>query len=174
MKGGITYKNKGTQTKNLAFLWNVMDRKTRFLLASRLSKFRDVAGADRAFREAMSNAKGSQPERVFTDGLNSYKTLMGSLPESQRPKHIANAGVRKTHANNNRIERLNGTLRERVKVQRGWKSMKTQIAEGARIHYNFVKPHQALEGQTPAERAGIGIEAKNKWLNLLEEALRND
>ncbi len=51
----------GGEAKNIAFLWNVMDRKTRFLLASKLSTFRDVAGADRAFREAMRNAKGSSP-----------------------------------------------------------------------------------------------------------------
>lgn len=37
--------------------------------------------------------------------------------------------------------------------------MKTPFAEGARIHYNFVKPHEALEGQTPAEVAGMGIRA---------------
>ena len=171
MKGGITYKNKGAETKNLAFLWNVMDRKTRFLLASKLSRFRDVAGADRAFREAMSNAKGSQPERIYTDGLKSYQTFMASLPESQRPQHIANAGVNKRHATNNRIERLNGTLRERVKVQRGWKSPASKIAEGQRIHYDFVKPHEALEGQTPAQAAGIGTNASDKWLHLLTKAL---
>lgn len=51
---------------------------------------------------------------------------------------------------------MNGTLRERIKVQRGWKSMKTQLAEGQRIQYNFVKPHAALEGQTLAEVAGAG------------------
>ena len=173
MKGGITYKNKGAETKNLAFLWNVMDRRTRFLLASKLSRFRDVAGADRAFREAMNNAKGSQPERVFTDGLNSYKTLMASLPESHRPQHIANAGVSKRHATNNRIERLNGTLRERVKVQRGWKSMKSAVAEGQRIHYDFVKPHMALEGQTPAQVAGVGVQEGNKWLALLKASTIN-
>jgi len=171
MKGGITYRNKGNETKNLAFLWNVMDRKTRFLLASKLSTFRDVAGADRAFREAIRNARGSQPEKVFTDGLNSYKTVMASLPESQRPQHIANAGVSKRHATNNRIERLNGTLRERVKVQRGWKNPTSKIAEGQRIHYNFVKPHMALEGQTPAQVAGIGVQSKNKWMELLEKAI---
>ena len=65
---------------------------------------------------------------------------------------------------------MNGTLRERVKVQRGWKSWESQIAEGQRIHYNFVKPHQALEGQTPAQRAGIQIQ--NNWGNLLEQALK--
>ena len=83
-------------------------------------------------------------------------------------------GVGKPHANNNRIERLNGTLRERVKVQRGWKSMGTKVAEGQRIHYNFVRPHSALEGQTPAERAGVGIEARNKWLAMLTEAITHN
>lgn len=43
----------------IGYLWNVMDRKTRFLLASKLSKYRDVGGADRAMREAMRNAKGA-------------------------------------------------------------------------------------------------------------------
>lgn len=58
-----------------------------------------------------------------------------------------------------------------MKVQRGWKSGKTPIAEGQRIHYNFVKPHEALEGQTPAERAGVGVDGQDKWLSLLRAAL---
>jgi transposase InsO family protein len=66
---------------------------------------------------------------------------------------------------------LNGTVRERTKVQRGWKSMKTPLAEGQRIHYNFVKPHEALEGQTPAEAAGIAIMESNKWLELIRRSL---
>jgi hypothetical protein len=56
---------------------------------------------------------------------------------------IRNAGINKPHATNNRIERMNGTLRERIKVQRGWKSFESPIPEGQRIHYNFVKPHEA-------------------------------
>jgi len=86
-------------------------------------------------------------------------------------KHIARVGLRKPVATNNRIERLNGTLRERVKVQRGWKSLTTKVAEGQRIHYNFVRPHQALQGQTPAQVAGVGVSALNKWLALLTEAV---
>ena len=80
-------------------------------------------------------------------------------------------GCREAHADNNRIERLNGTLRERVKVQRGWKSMKTPLAEGARIHFNFVRPHAALEGQTPAQAAGL---APKGWKELLTEAIERD
>lgn len=58
-----------------------------------------------------------------------------------------------------------------LSVEICWKSMKTPRAEGARIHYNFVKPHMALEGQTPAERAGVGVQADNKWLELLRRSL---
>lgn len=69
------------------------------------------------------------------------------------------------------MDGLNGTVRERVKVQRGWKSMRTPIVEGQRIHYNFVKPHEALEGQTPAQAAGIGVEGENRWFELLKKAI---
>ena len=103
------------------------------------------------------------------DAASAYSNIGHAQVKEWKPEVVARAGIGKPHANNNRIERLNGTLRERVKVQRGWKSMETPIAEGQRIHYNFVKPHQALEGQTPAQRAGIPIQ--NDWLTLLEQAI---
>ncbi len=168
MKGGVSVqKNKG-----MAFLWNVMDRKTRFLLASKLSALRDKQGAFEAFKEARANSHGNFPEMIFTDALGAYEKVQHANVKGWNPKLVAKAGINKPHANNNRIERLNGTLRERTKVQRGWKSMKTPIAEGQRIQYNFVKPHMALEGQTPADRAGIGVKGKNKWMDLLEFALK--
>jgi len=52
--------------------------------------------------------------------------------------------------------------------------MKTQLAEGQRIQYNFVKPHMALEGQTPAQAAGVGLGSKNKWMEMLTEAITRD
>jgi len=69
---------------------------------------------------------------------------------------------------------MNGTLRERIKVQRGWKTMQTKIAEGQRIQYNFVKPNMGLQSQTPAQIAGIGVEGENKWMVLLKKALKED
>ncbi len=36
--------------------------------------------------------------------------------------------------------------------------------------YNFVKPHVGLEGQTPAQVAGVGVQG-NKWLTLMKQAL---
>lgn len=174
MRGGETAKGgmeRKTQ-KGMAYLWNVMDRKTRFLLASRLSQHRNVNGAVAVFNEARRNANGSEPEKIFADGLNAYPQAMEYWEgESGKPELVARMGVGKPHANNNRIERMNGTQRERFKVQRGWKSMETPIPDGQRIQYNFVKPHMALEGQTPAQAAGIGITSKNKWMDLLKGAL---
>jgi hypothetical protein len=51
--------------------------------------------------------------------------------------------------------------------------MKTQLAEGQRIQYNFVKPHMALEGQTSAQAANVGVNAKNKWLAMLTQAVNS-
>jgi hypothetical protein len=64
---------------------------------------------------------------------------------------------------------MNGTLRERVKVQRGWKTVKTPLAEGNRIQYNFVKPHMAFNGKTPAQVAGLDVKG---WKELLEKSVR--
>jgi putative transposase len=47
--------------KGLAFLWNVMDKDTRFLLASKVSENRDANGAIAALQEAIKNANGNLP-----------------------------------------------------------------------------------------------------------------
>jgi hypothetical protein len=66
---------------------------------------------------------------------------------------------------------MNGTLRDLVKVQRGWNKMSTPLAGGQRIQYNFIKPHIALEGQTNAGAAGIGVNGKDKLTEILKEAV---
>lgn len=170
MRGGQIVKGN----KNIGFLWNVMDRKTRFLIASKLSESRDTKGAIQAFKDAIKNAHGINPNTLHTDALRSYQ--VGISETFDRYVHqVAKCGIGKPHANNNRIERLNGTLRERAKVQRGWKTIKTPLAEGMRIQYNFVKPHMTLKGKTPAQQAGIDVVSKkgNKWMDLLELSLTN-
>ena len=155
--------------KGLAFLWNVMDKETRFLLASKVSENRDASGAIAALQLAIKNANGNLPDAINTDAHRSYREAVSkTFPQVE---HVAKCGINKPHVNNNRIERLNGTLRERVKVQRGWKSKKSQIAEGQRIHYNFVKPHMALKGDTPAQNAGLDIKG---WRDLIANTVNDN
>jgi transposase-like protein len=159
-------KRKGNT--NVAYLWNIMDRDSRFLIASKLSEKRDTNGAIQAINQAIHNSHGNLPQIVYTDSLKAYREGV-SQTLCYKVDHIAKCGITKPHANNNRVERLNGTLRERVKIQREWKNPKSVIvAEGQRIYYNFIKPHQALEGKTPANKTGIKIEAKDKWKGLLK------
>lgn len=60
--------------------------------------------------------------------------------------------------------------------QYGWRDVLlsiltiTGLFAEQRIQRNFVKPHMALDARTPAQAAGIGIQTKNKWGALLENA----
>jgi len=71
---------------------------------------------------------------------------------------------------NNKMERMNGEVRDREKVMRGLKKPDTPILTGYQIFHNYIRPHEALGGKTPAELAGICIEGSNKWITLIENA----
>jgi len=66
-------------------------------------------------------------------------------------EHLWNVGLQH-HPNNNHVERLHGSIRQRERVMRGVKIETTPIVEGRRLYYNFIKPHESLNGRTPPQR----------------------
>lgn len=70
------------------------------------------------------------------------------------------------------MERLNGEVRDREKVMRGLKGPDTPILKGSQIFHNWVRPHMALNGRTPAEACGIEVLGPNKWITLIQNASR--
>jgi hypothetical protein len=77
---------------------------------------------------------------------------------------------------NAKVERLNGTVRDREIVMYGLDKQKTaqDLVDAMRIHYNFIRPHMALKNQTPAEKAGIKLPlGQNKVESLMRLALVN-
>jgi hypothetical protein len=72
------------------------------------------------------------------------------------------------------MERLNGEIRDREKVMRGLKNADTPIISGYQIYHNYVRPHEALEGKTPAEACGIQVKGENKWLTLIQNASKRN
>jgi len=46
------------------------------------------------------------------------------------------------------------------------------MIDGMRIYYNFLRPHSALKGKTPAQKAKIEDE-KIDWVTLIKKASRN-
>jgi putative transposase len=75
--------------------------------------------------------------------------------------------------NNNKMERMNGEVRDREKVMRGLKKIDTIVLPGYQLYHNYIRPHEGLDGKTPAEKCGIKIEGDNKWKTLIENATRD-
>ena len=125
----------------------------------------------------LGNMAKVRPLAVVTDGLRAYQraitkefhTMKAPITEHIRVPNIRN------RSNNNMVERLHGTIRERNKVMRGLEDEPTAqtIIDGFRIYYNFIRPHMALDGETPAEKAGISKLEKNKWFNLIKKATKS-
>jgi hypothetical protein len=72
------------------------------------------------------------------------------------------------------MERMNGEIRDREKVMRGLKKKDTPILTGYQIYHNYVRPHEGLNGNTPAEKCGIKIEGHNKWQTIIQNASKHD
>ena len=75
---------------------------------------------------------------------------------------------------NNKMERMNGEIRDRERVMRTLEKPDTPILEGYQLFHNYIRPHQALNGKTPAEAAGIRVEGENKWITLIQNASLKD
>jgi len=71
---------------------------------------------------------------------------------------------------NNKMERMNGEIRDRERVMRTLEKADTPILTGMQIFHNYVRPHMALNGKTPAEVAGIKIQGDNKWITIIQNA----
>jgi hypothetical protein len=53
---------------------------------------------------------------------------------------------------------------------RGLKNPDTPILTGYQLFHNYIRPHEGLDGKTPAEAAGIKVEGENKWITLIQNA----
>jgi transposase-like protein len=161
---------------NWEYLWNVMDEDTRFHLASIVSKERKIRDAQNVFKAAKMASGGRKPKYIVTDGLPAYNKGVRNefTTKTKETIHIKGVGLRHQH-NNNHVERLHGTIRDREKTMRAVKKSDTPVIDGHKLYYNFIKPHEAIDGKTPAEQAGINIEGdENKWMNLLQKAVEHN
>ena len=132
------------------YLFASMDDDTRYWLASDMATTKFQHNADNLL-EMTKRQAGKNPRNFITDGLPAYmkssKKVFGKKTNHVRHIHL------KGDMNNNKMERLNGEIRDREKVFRGLKKMDTAIIDGMRVYYNFTKKHGALKGKTPAQEA---------------------
>ena len=148
--------------------WNVMDKDTRYLLASHLSPYRDERQAVAVFEKALKANGDVMPKSITTDGLGSYGAAIGlMLPWT---KHVVSGGIHE-EVNNNRSERVQKTFRSRTKTMDGLHGQESGQAYLDRwvLDYNHFKDHKALDGEVPARAAKIGIEL-DEWTDVVREA----
>ncbi len=156
--------------------WNALDSKSRFLLATQITKVRRVKDA-RAIIQKAKDKLSNKPDFLATDKGPFYtKAVRKEFPTHARIDVFYNKkGVNhvRTKMDNQIIERYHSTFRERDKVMRGFKSEATtqRYLDNWATFYNFVRPHQSFNGMTPAFMAGIDIgNERNRWLGLLKSS----
>lgn len=147
---------------NHKWVWNCLDKNTRFLIASNLTEGRSIEEAKRVFQKAKDVTGKEEHLEITTDKMSSYPHAIGQVFHKINDwEHnftiVHKQGGIKDRINNNRLERYHGTFRQRDKVMRAFKNKdKTEkYLENFKTHYNFLRKHEALDGLTPAQASGI-------------------
>ena len=162
---------------SLKWFWDVIDERTRFIVATHLSGDRSVDQVKVLFRRSLEAAK-ARPLKVMTDGLRSYeegfRKVFYSRRKENRVEYVRSPGIR-GRSHNNLIERFHGTIKDRTKPMRGFKADYSckAILDGFVAHYNFVRGHLGLDCRTPAEAAGLDLPVDGGWGDLVKLATWN-
>ena len=120
---------------------------------------------------------GKAPSTIITDGAFNFHSAFekaywreNKALAIQHIRHVCMSG----DLNNNKMERFNGEVRDREKVMRSLKKADSSILSGYQLFHNYIRPHMALEGKTPAEAAGIEINGENRRLTIIQNASRKN
>jgi len=145
------------------YIWFVVDSETRFVIGFHLSPHRDSPQAVAVLNEAKS--LGS-PGSIVSDRYSAYKVPIKSLLPGVR--HIRVESF-KDDISNNLIECFNKQFKAWYKTKQGFSSFLSanNLISMFVFFFNFVRPHSALNGLTPAQVAGLNLSNKQKRSFLL-------
>ncbi len=168
----LTKEGKNKENTNYHYVWNVMDNKTKFLLASECSgRSRSSKDAQHIFTEAL-NQNGKIPYQIIVDGYRGYedgcRKTFRNWGQERKVKFTSIKGQRK-QINNNAIESHHSHQKEFHKVRRGVKEVQ-EYQDGFKVFHNFVRKN-AREGLTPADKVGIGVQG-NAWETMLFNSIK--
>jgi putative transposase len=156
---------------NTKYLFALMDDQTRFWIAQQVADTKYTSNIQPLFARAKEIAH-KRPNTMITDGAPNFADAFKKeffTMNNPRTRHISHIRLQGDH-NNNKMERMNGEVRDREKVMRGLKRKDKTVLTGYQLYHNYFRPHEVLNGKTPAERCGIIIEGQNKWKTVIENA----
>jgi transposase-like protein len=156
------------------WFWEMIDEETKFLVGSHLGGERSSEETMKIFENANKVTK-ERPKVIFVDGSNSYDRAFNKVYYSRykanRVELVKRVGIQ-ARTTNNVVERLHGTLKDRLRPMRGLKNEKASkiLLDGYVVNYNYVRKHQTIK-KTPAQAAGIQI--TNGWSELIDKATQD-
>lgn len=159
---------------NMKYMYAIMDDETRFWIAQQVSSSKYVADVRPLFKKAKEVA-GKRPNVLISDGAPNFNQAFKDeffTRRKPRSRHVRHIRLQGDH-NNNKMERLNGEVRDREKVMRGLKKIDTTILTGYQLYHNYIRPHEGIANMTPAEMCGVKIRGDNKWKTIIENAYKN-
>ena len=158
------------------YLYAMMDDETRYWIAKQVSDRKYTEDVKPMFRKAVKVAK-KKPSLLISDGAPNFHEAWKDEWKAKNFLHKDTKHIRHIHMkndrNNNKMERLNGELRDREKVMRSLKNGDSAIISGMQIHHNFIRSHMGIDGKTPAQSSGIEIEGDNKWITIIQNAKKS-
>ena len=160
---------------NPKYLFALMDDETRFWIAQQISEKKGTSDIRPLFKNGTQIA-GKKPQVLITDGAQNFARAFRKEFYTHRtlsPIHIRDITL-DGQRHNNKMERMNGEVRDREKTMRGVKKEDSPIFKGVQIFHNFIREHEGLEGKTPGEASGIIVKGDNKWLTLIQNAKVNE
>jgi putative transposase len=156
---------------NTKYLYALMDDETRFWIAQQVAETKNTADITPLFQKG-KEIVGTRPNTLISDGAPNFHTAFNRelyTNKWPRTRHINHIRLQGDH-NNNKMERMNGEIRDREKTMRGLKKADTPILKRCQIFHNYIREYQALKGKTPAKKCGIEIQGENKWITLIQNA----
>ncbi len=168
----IQFKGRMITTKlsrgNGYWCWICIDTGTRFILDMCLTLDRMLPSGIEFF-ERIKSFTNQEPEVVATDGLLAYNNCLNTYYPNTTHLKLKLISLK---PNTSFIERYNGTVKNRTKTMRCFDSFNPcqNTLTAFQIYYNFLRPHEALNGQTPAQEAGIQTEFPKRWISLINQA----
>jgi putative transposase len=127
---------------NVKYLYALMDDETRFWIAQQVADTKYTADVRPLFREG-KEIVGKSPAVLIRDGAPNFHTAYNKefyTARKPRTRHIAHIRLQGDH-NNNKMERMNGEIRDREKTMRGLKKADSPILTGYQIYHNYIRQH---------------------------------
>ena len=154
------------------WLFGAIDTESRFVIDYEPSPIKFGYNATELFRSSINLAKKT-PDAITTDALSGFEQGFNSTMACRKGTktiHRKDAAINKRHANNNTYERLNGTVRRRIKCVPGFQALLPALHVLFLAYYNLFRPHLGIGKKTPAEAIGVVLTGTNKWLTAIRHA----